>query len=112
MILWIGDHQPSHAQELEILGSEVSAWIGLPITSDFGDEGLAWLVQQPQIQVLVIEHDAINGPTRLALTFEGWQRYEALKHAQVESRTAFMAMQFDSELSLNLGDGRGQAAAA
>jgi hypothetical protein len=55
-------------------------------------------VQQPQIQVLVIEHHAINGPTRLALTFEGWQRYEALKHAQVESRTAFMAMQFDSEM--------------
>jgi hypothetical protein len=50
-------------------------------------------VQQPQIQVLVIEHHAINGPTRLALTFEGWQRYEA-----VESRTAFMAMQFDSEM--------------
>jgi hypothetical protein len=98
LILWIGDQQPSHAQELEILGSEVSAWIGLPITSDFGDEGLAWLLQQPQIQVLVKEHDAINGPTRLALTFEGWQRYEALKHAQVESRTAFMAMQFDSEM--------------
>jgi hypothetical protein len=98
LILWIGDQQPSHAQELEILGSEVSAWIGLPITSDFGDEGLAWLLQQPQIQVLVKEHDAINGPTRLALTFEGWQGYEALKHAQVESRTAFMAMQFDSEM--------------
>jgi hypothetical protein len=99
LILWIGDHQTSQAQVLEIPpGSEVSAWIGLPITSHFRDEGLTWLLQQPQIQVLVKEHDAINGPTRLALTFEGWQRYEALNHAQVESRTAFMAMEFDSEM--------------
>jgi hypothetical protein len=32
-----------------------------------------------------------------SLTFDGWQRYEALKHAQVESRTAFMAMKFGDE---------------
>src|SRR5271170_4688313 len=31
----------------------------------------------------------------------GWTRYEAIKHAQIESRTAFMAMQFgDEELNL------------
>jgi hypothetical protein len=88
----------SQAQELEIPGSEVSAWVGSPITSNFRDEGLSWLLQQPKIQVFVKEHDAINGPARLALTFDGWQRYEALKHAQVESRTAFMAMQFDREM--------------
>ncbi len=28
----------------------------------------------------------------------GWQRYDALKHAQVESRSAFMAMQFDTDM--------------
>jgi hypothetical protein len=98
LILWIGYHQPSQAQELEIPGSEVSAWIGAPITSNFRDEGLSWLLEQKQIQMLVKEYDAINHPTRLALTFDGWQRYEALKHAQVESRTAFMAMQFDREM--------------
>jgi hypothetical protein len=27
----------------------------------------------------------------------GWQRYETLKHAQVKSRTAFMAMEFGHE---------------
>jgi hypothetical protein len=97
LILWIGDHQASPAQELEIPDSEVAAWVGSPITSNFQDEGLAWLLQQPQIKVLVKERDAINGPTRLALTFDGWQRYETLKHAQVESRTAFMAMQFGDE---------------
>jgi hypothetical protein len=63
LILWIGDHQASQAQELEIPDSEVAAWVGSPITSNFQDEGLAWLLQQPQIKVLVKEHDAINGPT-------------------------------------------------
>jgi hypothetical protein len=98
LIVWIGDHQPSQAQEQEIPGPEVSAWIGAPITPNGQDEALTWLVQQQEVQVLVKEHDAINGPTRLGLTFDGWQRYEALKHAQVESRTAFMAMQFDREM--------------
>lgn len=37
---------------------------------------------------------SINGPSRLRLTFAGWQRYEALKRAEVESRKAFMAMEF------------------
>jgi hypothetical protein len=39
LILWIGDHQPSQEQELEIPGSEVSAWVGSPTTSNFRDEG-------------------------------------------------------------------------
>jgi hypothetical protein len=30
--LWIGDHQPSPAQEIEISDLEVSAWIGTAIT--------------------------------------------------------------------------------
>jgi hypothetical protein len=97
LILWIGDHQPSQAQELEILEPEVSAWIGAPITPNGQDEALTWLLQQQQIQMLVKEHDAINGPTRLGLTFDGWQRYEALKYAVVESRRAFMAMKFGDE---------------
>jgi hypothetical protein len=45
------------------------------------------------------------GPNRLFLKFAGWQRYEALKHAQVESHTAFMAMQFgDEELNRVVND--------
>ena len=34
----------------------------------------------------------------LQLNMAGWQRYETLKHAQVKSRTAFMAMKFDSDM--------------
>jgi hypothetical protein len=97
LILWIGDHQPSQAQELEILAQQVSAWIGAPITPNGQDEALTWLLQQQEIQTLVKEHDAINGPIRLGLTFEGWHRYKALKYAVVESRSAFMAMKFGDE---------------
>ena len=39
------------------------------------------------------------------LYMAGWERYEALKHAQVESHTAFMAMQFgDEELNRVVSD--------
>lgn len=49
--------------------------------------------------MLVKEYDAINRPTRrLRLTFDGWQRWEALNREEFESFTAFMAMQFDSEM--------------
>jgi hypothetical protein len=48
---------------------------------------------------LVENNASQSGPNRLLLTFEGWQRYEELKHKMVESRKAFMAMKFgDGEL--------------
>jgi hypothetical protein len=37
---------------------------------------------------------AEGGVYRLRLTFSGWTRFEELMHANVESRTAFMAMAF------------------
>ena len=44
-------------------------------------------------------------PLELQLTMAGWQRYEALKHAQVESRTALMAMKFgEDELNQVVND--------
>lgn len=46
LIRWIGNHQSSPANALEILEPEVSAWIGAPITSNFRDEGLSWLLEQ------------------------------------------------------------------
>ncbi|MDQ6868432.1 MAG: hypothetical protein M3178_08520 [Pseudomonadota bacterium] len=59
----------------------------------------AELAAGTKIQMLVKEYDAINRPTRrLRLTFDGWQRWEALNREEFESFTAFMAMQFDSEM--------------
>jgi len=40
LILWLGDHQPSPAQDKEISETEVSAWIGTPITPNGQNEEL------------------------------------------------------------------------
>ena len=105
LILWIGDHQPSPAQQIEISDLEVSSWIGTAITPNYRDEGLAWLLRQPEMTTLVENNAAINSPNRLLLSFAGWQRYDALTRAQVESHTAFMAMQFgDTEFDRVVND--------
>jgi hypothetical protein len=39
-----------------------------------------------------------DGGLSFLLTFTGGQRYDDLKHAQVESHSAFIAMKFDGEL--------------
>ncbi|MGB6699040.1 MAG: hypothetical protein WBE80_10095, partial [Methylocella sp.] len=97
-------HQPSPAQDIEIPETEVSAWIGTPITPNGQNEELTWLQQQRQVKALVERTSSIADPARLQLTMAGWQRYEALKHAQVESRTAFMAMKFDNEMDHVVND--------
>jgi hypothetical protein len=98
LIRWIGNQQSSPANPLEILEPEVSAWIGAPITSNFRDEGLSCLLEQKQIQKLVKVCDANCTTRQFSLTFAGWQRYEALNREEVESRTAFMAMKFDTDM--------------
>jgi hypothetical protein len=97
LVLWIGAHQLSSAQTVDIPESKVSAWIGTAITSNNRNEELTWLLQQPEMERLLEKGTAIGGPIRLRLTFAGWERYEALKRAEVESRRAFMAMQFGNE---------------
>jgi nucleoside 2-deoxyribosyltransferase len=96
LVRLIGNRQPSPAECITIPEPEVSSSIGMAI----GNEGLFWLLRQPQVDRLVENHASQSGPDRLLLTFEGWQRYEALKRADVESRKAFMAMKFgDDELN-------------
>jgi hypothetical protein len=92
LILWIGDHQPLPAEYAEVPLSEVSAWIGAAITPNNPNSTLGWLLDQDEVKRLV-ETLNLSGEL-LRLNMAGWQRYETLKHAQVESRTAFMAMQF------------------
>ncbi len=96
LILWIGSHQPSHAESAEIRGSEVSAWIGAGITPTSPNGTLGWLLDQDEVKRLVETRDPSGQLLRLKIA--GWERYEALKHAQVKSRTAFMAMKFDSDM--------------
>jgi nucleoside 2-deoxyribosyltransferase len=93
LILWIGGHQPSPAQAIEMVRPEISAWIGTAITPNDA-RVLEWLLRQPQLKALVEMYAA----SKLLLTFAGWRRYEELTRAEVESRTAFMAMKFDDEM--------------
>jgi len=103
LILWIGDHQPLPAGYAEVPLSEVSAWIGAAITPNNPSSTLGWLLDQDEVKRLV-ETLNLSGEL-LQLNMAGWQRYEALKRAQVESHTAFMAMKFgDEELNRVVSD--------
>ncbi len=95
LILWIGDHQPSPGEDIQIPTSEVSAWIGAAITRNEPNGGYAWLREQEEVKRLLKDRQGW-----LRLTMAGWERYEAIKHRQIASRTAFMAMKF-SDLELN-----------
>jgi hypothetical protein len=94
LILWIGDNQvsaesPTHASALFL-----DAWIGSALPRMPGDaEGLRWLIDQIQEQKL-FTCDLDADEAQFSLTFDGWERYAALKQKTTESRTAFMAMKF------------------
>ena len=95
LILWIGDNQPSPGEPLKLSTAEVSARIGVAVTPERPNSGFAWLLEQEEVKTL-IDHE--NDPFFL-LTMAGWERYEAIKHRQIVSRTAFMALKFnDPEL--------------
>jgi nucleoside 2-deoxyribosyltransferase len=67
---------------------------------------LTWLLSQDAVKNLV-EGVGTGSPKTMQfrLYMAGWERYYALKRAQVKSRTAFMAMQFgDAELNRVVDD--------
>jgi hypothetical protein len=97
LILWIGEHQSSPEEFAKIPLPEVSAWIGTAIMHETNPpKALTWLLAQYGVK------SCIEGDVRmienLRLTMKGWQRYEALKRAEIESHWAFMAMKFDVEM--------------
>jgi hypothetical protein len=99
LILWIGDHQPSMAETAEVSVSEISSWIGAAITRNNSSAAFGWLFSQNEVKSLIENRsDGQNARLRLRLQMAGWKRYEAIKHKQVISRHAFMAMQFDPHL--------------
>jgi hypothetical protein len=99
LIIAIGDNQPSGAESARVSADALSAFIGTKITRQSPNAGLGWLLTQQETQGLLDNRGEDRGAALLRLKMEGWQRYEALKRAQVESRTALMAMQFgDAEL--------------
>jgi hypothetical protein len=105
LILYIGDHQRSLTQYVDVAGPTVSAWIGAEITPKKNtDSPLTWLLDQEAVKRLV-EWPGHSHNYNLRLNMAGWQRYQTLKHAQVKSRAAFMAMQFgDAEFNRVVND--------
>lgn len=92
LILWLGDSLRN--QPAEYLGRqgddklEFAARIGA-----IDDDGAFYILQQLE-QLGLIETSHAMNVFRARLTFEGWSRYEELKHETVDSRIVFMAMPF------------------
>jgi hypothetical protein len=97
LILWTGDNQPSAMEFAQVSVPEISALIGSAIpTQNVPGNALTWLLDQDAVKGIVER----RGPQKceyLRLTMAGWERYEVLKRAVVESRRAFMAMQFGND---------------
>jgi len=107
-ISWLGDKQGgSFGSRVTLDIEEASAWIGLSV-DDKPSKFFGWLFLDKEFSDL-IEHDGTRvcgtaepeiHVTSVRLTMAGWARYEALQRQRVDSRLAFMAMQFgDAELS-------------
>jgi hypothetical protein len=96
LILWIGAHQPSIAEPATISAPAISAWIGATITRSSPGAGLGWLLSQEVRGTLIDDLGEANAQLRLRLKMAGWNRYEALKRGQVESRRVLMAMKFNN----------------
>ena len=96
LILWVGDNQSSAGEPATSPLIALAARLGTKI--DKGIETVRWLIEQvSKVQGFLwtpeIGYEALGAQ----LTLIGWQRYEELKHVQISSRKAFMAMRFNDE---------------
>jgi hypothetical protein len=99
LVLWLGD-------QLETLGNqkEIEPYKQKVVTGSLNDEGFSFIVNHLIKEGLVEARaggelrDAIRSadPTLVCLSFEGWRRCDELKRGSINTRTAFMAMQFDN----------------
>ena len=103
LILWIGDNQvaPETPQRapLHFLG----AWVGASLANQKNPTaGTRWLIKYLEDEKLLGAgpKSGASDVMLLQLTMPGWHRYAELKERRIETRTAFMAMQFeDNELN-------------
>lgn len=93
-MLWIGDAQPSPAEPAAGLVETICALIGAAILPNGDSSSLGWFVSQPEVQSLLEQRHDQGGLATFRLKMPGWQRYEELKRAVVNSRVAFMAMEY------------------
>jgi hypothetical protein len=96
LILWIGDNQETPFRSASIDRSAIAAWIGLPISLPNDTDGRVWLHTQLDVKSLYQAGAVRQGRILdLKLSMYGWEIYEQLKHTEIASRTAFMAMKFN-----------------
>lgn len=106
-ILWLGNAQGAViGRRVHLDINLVGAWIGLSL-EDVPEKFFGWLLQDREASTLVEHNASLNGLSvepeilvaSVRLTIAGWARFEMLRRQQVDSRTAFMALQFgNSEL--------------
>jgi hypothetical protein len=88
LVLLVGDDQPSPVASSRFCFSMDRNRDHAAIT----ERCVSWLVNQPAAELMI----ELLGDGML-LTMPGWERYHALKRAEIVSRTAFMAMKFGDE---------------
>jgi hypothetical protein len=94
LVQWLGDHQPSHSDYVDVPTPEIGAIIGTGDVGDNSPSGGLKFVLESLIDAKLVERQNVAGPVRARLTFPGWQRVEELRHQITNSRLAFMAMSF------------------
>jgi nucleoside 2-deoxyribosyltransferase len=96
-ILLVGNNQLSWSEPARLPVPRVEAEIGAALYRS-GQPRDAWVfVYEHLIQKSLLRRE-FRVP-EFALSMDGWQQYEKLRHETSESRTAFMAMKFGRERS-------------
>jgi hypothetical protein len=94
-VLWVGDHTSDLGQYSEIDFEDMKAEI-VTATREGVEAVIAHLLQKQHIELDAIQSSwGTRKNVHLRLTFEGWDYYENLKSGSVDSRKAFMAMQYN-----------------
>jgi hypothetical protein len=94
LILWIGEHQDMPSVWAQVAPGVLAATIGLGLSPGGDSQPWGWLHKQLEPKGLYRLADRPGGQIGLMLTMAGWEKFEALKRAKVDSRTAFMALKF------------------
>lgn len=94
LILWIGDNQPSPAENAITSSLALEAWLGGAIVPNNPVASLSWLLTAWPAGRFYSRADVSNGQLGFRLSLDGWNLYEELKRNGSQSRLAFMAMKF------------------
>jgi hypothetical protein len=87
-ILWLGDcSRPG--ESIPVNSNTHQSVMGAITTGGF------LLVLEALVDAGLVTPTTVGGSSERALTYKGWKHYDELRQGTVDSRTAFMAMQYD-----------------